>query len=104
MILKVDAVAKSICEAPAVLKGTPPGIFPVTLLKFTLGLNAWVLRFASCCGVALKLGPEGSPVAFVGGSDDGPSGARSGSILDVDWNRYLIYEKETVHFKREDES
>jgi hypothetical protein len=41
MILKVDAVAKSICEAPAVLKGTPPGvIFPVTLLKSTLGLNA----------------------------------------------------------------
>ena len=71
MILKVDAVAKSICEAPTVLKGTPPGvIFPVTLLKSILRLNAWVLIFASCCGVALKLVPEGSPEDCVSDCDD----------------------------------
>jgi hypothetical protein len=42
MILKVECrLQNAICEAPALLKGTPPGvIFPVTLLKSILELNA----------------------------------------------------------------
>jgi hypothetical protein len=94
----INGVKVDVCEAPALSKGTPPGvILPVILLKSILELKL-LLICASSCGVAVKLGLEGSPVNI---EDVVAVGAGS---VPVGIIKYLIYDKETEHFKREDES